>query len=162
MLIAHRQLAIIICYNEEMALIITSPLPVEGQTELNIQKKIDVRISAVEAERRCTSWLGNEICMGFMPSTPNFYVDDDGRAFWHIPVNFVTMNVGIIGRLGQVEMDVTTGEIIYGENEVELWYERAEELAKTLPPFKPKGIEDLPPEMIPPPHLRAPVIKLPE
>lgn len=135
-------------------------MPTEGQTELNIHKKIDVRISAAEAERRCNSWLCGEISMGFLATTPDFCVGEDGRSYWRVPINYATASVGIVGEVGEVEVDVTTGEISHDEAEIDLWYEQARRMVKTLPPFKPFGIEHLPPAMVPPPHLRAPVIKL--
>lgn len=132
------------------------PAPEKGQFAIDVQQVVDVKLSADEAQKRCRIWLMDEINMGFVSGTPEFMIGEDGRAVWHIPIIRTAPHVGHVGEVGHVDMDVQTGEIVVEDDEIEMWYVRGDKLSHKIPPFK---LLSLPDEMVPPPHLIAPVVK---
>lgn len=114
----------------------------------------DVRISAEDAEKRCCLWL-LDVNMGFMSGTAAF-VDEGGRSVWRVPVILTASHRGHVGQVGHADIDAQTGEIMVEDEEIEQWYKRSHELAKTVPPYKPLTV---PADMMPPPHLRASILE---
>lgn len=94
--------------------------------------------------------------MAFITDPPQFMINEDGRAVWRVPVMRCTTHAGIIGQIGHTDVDAQTGEIIIDDEEMGMWRGRNEKLLHKIPPFK---LHTVPPEMMPPPHLRAPVVE---
>ncbi len=68
-------------------------------------------------------------------------------------------HVGRVGEVGTVDVDVRTGEMANSPAGKDGIMQRARELVKTLPPYRH---QTLPEKFMPKPHMRAPMMQLPD
>lgn len=147
-----------LCYNDDMVHTLTvHPVPEVGRFEI-MPHVVEVTISAKEAEKICCVWLMDNINMAFLGDTPEFVINEGGTAVWRVPVLRCATHVGVVGQVGHADVDAKTGDMLVSDEEIKMWYVRGDELQDKIPPYK-SGTRPLPPEMIPPPHLRAPVVE---
>ena len=105
--------------------------------------KVDVAITADDARRQVNRWLYNEVAMLFIARTPSLVTGDNGHSpYWRVPVFYVTPSAGEVGQLGEIDVDVKTGEMNNTKQKEKEFFSVAKGLAKTLPPFKPDRFID--------------------
>ncbi|MEM7532993.1 MAG: hypothetical protein AAF639_12510 [Chloroflexota bacterium] len=72
----------------------------------------EVIITADDARRQVNRWLCNEVAMLFIARTPSLVTGDNGHSpHWRVPVFYVTPSAGEVGQLGEIDVDVKTGEM---------------------------------------------------
>lgn len=71
-------------------------------------------ISATEAQRRCNRWLLDNIKQPFRADEPEWVESE-----WRIPVVYVLEDVGIVGRVGHIQMNSQSGEITTSKREID-------------------------------------------
>lgn len=137
-----------------MSLVIETPLPKTGYVEGNYA--FEIVVSAKEAKRITDTWIHEEVATLLMAEEPTLIVTNDATV-WRVPIMYVSSRVGKVETVGEVDVDVRTGEI-YGKDP-ERMIERASVAAETLPPYKPRTHV---PEQFIPKHLpRAEMLILP-
>lgn len=118
-------------------------LPDSGPAEVQVKRNFTIHISATQARRKVNGWLAMKVSMTFLGDNPSLVIND--RIVWRVPILFTATHVGPVGTVGSVDVDVESGEILTMTANIEEMYCRAEELAKTLPPFK---LREVPPEYL--------------
>lgn len=112
-----------------------SSLSVPESVELDIRIHVTgkVAISAPVARRRVTrfvvSHIGNLLCAG----EPELVVDE--RFAWRVPVLLTLPGEGVLGQVGQVNVDAETGEVDIDPDLIEEIQRNARTLAaRSTPP----------------------------
>lgn len=70
-----------------------------------------VNIDAVAARRKVNGYLGREISMMMMGTTPALVYSED-RLVWRVPILITSPFRGQLGVIGVVDVDVRTSELI--------------------------------------------------
>ncbi len=118
-------------------------LPESGPVEIEIKRSFTIGISATRARRTVNGWLFLKVSTSMLGDTPSLVVAE--RVVWRVPILFTATHVGPVGRIGSVDVDIESGEVLAETADIEDMYCRIEELAKTLPPFK---LREVPPEYL--------------
>ena len=107
---------------------------IEGQTfhepgllTLSLEKTIEVRISAEEAERKVNQYVNVEISTQMHAAAPTFVVGD--IAYWQVPVHLTLPAFGDIGEVGTLRVDSVTGVIDTSLSIIQTIQDKAEQLA---------------------------------
>lgn len=125
-------------------------IPEKGKVELSLQRSFEIRVTAEEAQHQTRWWLRDEVSM-FLDAAPPLLVVGE-QVVWRVPVVFTAPGSGQAGVVGAIEVDVATGEMnTTPERKADIEHQ-AEEIAKRLPPYQPKGPvpEKYRPKHIPP------------
>jgi hypothetical protein len=142
-----------------MTIIIDSyVIPEKGKVELNVQRSFEIKITAEEARRQVNRWLHDNVTMLIRAEAPALVVSE--QIVWRVPAVFCVPDLGRVGVVGTVEVDVDAGTMAIPPDLGTELERKAEELAERLPPYQPKGPvpEKYRPRHIPP----APTIVLDE
>jgi hypothetical protein len=133
-------------------------LPDKGKVELNVQRSFEIKVTAEEARRRVNRWLHDHVTMLIGAELPTLVVGE--QVVWRVPVVFRVPDLGRVGVVGTIEVEVSSGVMSISTNLSAELETKAEELAQRLPPYQPKGPvpERYRPKHIPP----APTIVLDE
>lgn len=132
------------------------PTPEVGQLE--IHHTVDVRISAEQAREKVGFWLMDQVSMMMQAESPTFILGE--RAVWRVPAVQYSTHKGRVGKVGTVDIDAMTGEILADADEtIETFAPIAQEMLATLPPFK--RMASVPEQYIPQHLPRAPIAQLP-
>ena len=119
-------------------------LPEKGPVEIKVNVSFEIKVTAEEARRKVNRWLIDQVSLQMGGLKPALVLLGE-RVVWRVPVEFTAPSVGRAGIVGEVDVEVNTGEM-YSTPEVKRGIEqRATEIASSLPPFKPKK---LPPEYL--------------
>jgi hypothetical protein len=133
-------------------------IPEKGRVDLKVDRSFNIKLTAEEAQRRVDRWLLNEVSCLIGAGQPTLVVGE--RVVWRVPAWIGFPDVGRVGMVGTVEVDVETGEM-NNTSECQAEIEtRAEELAARLPPYYPKG--EVPAEYLAKNVPPAPELVLPE
>ncbi len=125
----------------------TYPVPETGQFDLAIERSVDIVVSAAKARRLVQRWAMENVTYMLQAKTPTLTVSE--RVVWRVPVNFTAPHVGQVGKVGEVDVDVQTGELL--NLSAEQMLQCTIELANKLPPYKPRTLRTkFIPEGIPP------------
>lgn len=103
--------------NREMAqaTITLSGEGVQDVQELNVQIFVEasVETSAKASRRRVTIWLASEVGNMLMAGTPELVISE--KTVWRLPVLMTSSEKGIVGQVGCVDVDASTGEPLADE-----------------------------------------------
>ena len=112
-------------------------IPEKGKVELNVKYSFEIKVTAEEARRQVDRWLLNEVSYMIGAEAPTLVVGE--QVVWRVPAWFSSPDVGRVGVVGTVEVDVTTGAM-NNSLECKAQLERgAQQLAARLPPYQPKA-----------------------
>lgn len=133
-------------------------IPEKGVVELNVQRSFEIKVTAEEARQQVNRWLHDHVTMLIGAESPTLVVGPN--VVWRVPAVFRVPDLGRIGAVGTVDVDVTSGVMALPPNLAAALESQAEVLTKRLPPYQPKEPvpEKYSPEHIPP----APLIILDE
>ena len=83
---------------------------VQNLNELNVQISVEavVNVDAKTARKRATAWLASEVGNMLMAGDPRLVIS--GITVWRLPVLLTSSQVGVIGEVGFVDVDASTGE----------------------------------------------------
>lgn len=85
-------------------------LPAAGQVEINVNLKAAVNITAVSARRKVNAFLATNVGNLLLAGEPVLSITE--RIVWRVPVDVTYPEDGRIGRVGEVDIDVETGELL--------------------------------------------------
>jgi hypothetical protein len=109
------------------------PIPASGRLELSVNISTDIKISADDARRRVNGYLLNSLSH-LMVSAREAELVIGERVLWRVPINHTLPGFGSIGRIGVIEVDVETGELIaLSIEQIEEMKRRAKTLAGSYP-----------------------------
>lgn len=107
------------------------PAPVGATLDIKIEISAPVNITAYVAQQKVTQFvirkIGNQLC----GDPPDLHVGD--RLCWSVPVVLGSPVKGIIGRVGEILVDVNTGELLVGKEKIEEITANAKSLAERCP-----------------------------
>lgn len=131
-------------------------VPNQGHVDLKVNVSFEIKVTAEEARRKVNRWLSEEISYLIDAEQPTLAVSD--LAVWRVPAWIGLPSLGRVGVIGNVEVDVETGEmknLPQCRQDIE---RRLEELRPHLPTAK-SVIRELPADYLtnlnPPPALLA-------
>jgi len=134
------------------------PLPERGPVKLSLDQTFAINVTAEEARRQVDRWLLMEVSCMMGAEPPTLVIGE--RIVWRVPAHFSAPQVGRVGAVGMVDVDVSTGEI-YSTAEAKKAIERcATELAAKLPPYQP--LPAIPATCVPQHLSPVPILVLPE
>jgi hypothetical protein len=106
--------------------------PPEGATvAIRIDVTAPVNITPFVARQKVTGFVIREISSQLRGHSPDLNVGE--RLCWSVPVVLTSPARGLVGRVGEILVDATTGELLTDGETVERIAEHAERLAQRSP-----------------------------
>jgi hypothetical protein len=84
--------------------------PKAGLLDLNVQVTANIHVTAQQACRQVSTFVGNEIADLLHGETPDLVVRQDGT-YWRVPVVLSSRSLGRIGVVGSIDVHVETGDL---------------------------------------------------
>lgn len=116
--------------------IILEPYAIPERGTFQIQETITIEVTADEAKRQVNRWLLHEVNLQMGAEPPILVVGE--RSVWRVPVYWSAPHIGHVGTVGNVEVDVLSGEMDNTAQRKAELMQRAQELAARLPPYQPR------------------------
>lgn len=98
-----------------------------GQVQLTIQVSSHIHYSAEAARRAVGRFVANEIAYLLRSGEPDLVVKE--RIVWRVPVELALPSYGMVGTVGQIDVDVETGELAVTPELIHQIQENAEQKA---------------------------------
>ena len=114
--------------------IILEPNAIPERGTFQIQETITIQVTANEAKRQVNRWLLHEVNSQMGAEQPILVVGE--RTVWRVPVYWSAPHVGHVGIVGNIEVDVLSGDMDRSEQRKAELIQRAQELAAGLPPYQ--------------------------
>lgn len=111
-------------------------VPERGTFTLSVNRSVEIVVTAEEARRRAKLWLIDEISYLMTASSPTLVVGE--RIVWRVPAVLTAPHVGSVGVVGDVDVDVETGEIHMTEAHRAALLTELGHLAQRVPPYTPR------------------------
>jgi hypothetical protein len=122
-MIPHR-----IGFDKEFAMdVAVNQLPRTGKLQIDIHVSADVNFSATAARRRVSRFVADEISYLMRGDEPNLVVAD--RIYWRVPVVLTFPGHGSVGAVGDIDVDVETGQLHITPELITEIQQRASDLA---------------------------------
>jgi hypothetical protein len=87
----------------------------EGQTMgVALERLSSPRYTAVAARRRVSGYVASNVSVLMGGEDPTLVLAD--RIVWRVPVVLTMPGHGVLGRVGEIDVDVETGEILVTED----------------------------------------------
>ena len=109
-------------------LIETEKLPERGPFNIRLDVSTTINMTAEEARRKVSVFVGNEIADLLSGETPDLIWLKNG-AYWRVPVVLSSRSLGRIGFVGFIDVDVETGELQLREQTTRSIEENAQRFA---------------------------------
>ncbi len=115
-----------------MAVNLQGGAPPPGVTlSIHIEMTAQVNITAFVARQKVTRFVITEISTQLLGETPALNVGE--RLCWSVPVVLTSPARGIVGKVGEICVDATTGELLLEEDTVQRMTEDVRRLAERSP-----------------------------
>lgn len=124
-----------------MSFVIDAPVPTLGRFEMNIA--FDIVVSAEEAKHIADDWVFDYVSNLTRAEAPTLVVTQSATV-WRVPLVFSAPQVGRVGIVDTVDVDIQTGNLL--NNDVEKMTEKLISLGEMLPPYIPRQ-HDVPDEL---------------
>jgi hypothetical protein len=105
--------------------------PQGGTVSIRIEITAPVNVTAFVARQKVTRFVVMEISTQLLGETPELSVGE--RLCWLVPVVLTSPARGIVGKVGEIAVDVTTGELLVDEQTVQRMTDDARRLAERSP-----------------------------
>lgn len=93
-------------------------IPRSGRMQMTINVSVDVNITATTARRQVNAFLATHVGNLLLANEPALTVTD--KVVWRVPIDLTNPVDGRIGRVGEVDVDVESGELLLTENQISL------------------------------------------
>jgi hypothetical protein len=140
-------------------------LPERGAVELTIQRSFEIKVTAEEARRKVISWLVDQVSYMVSAESPALMIGE--YIVWRVPVILTAPQVGRVGEIGAIHVDVQTGEMDNTPERITALQQWGLELGNRLPPYKSRGeapdeyvVKDMQPTHIKPNRKKNPNLSL--
>lgn len=90
--------------------VLMQQLPRSGKLEVDVKVTADVNVSAFSARQKVNAFLLNEVSYMMHADNPALVLAD--RILWRVPVVLSLTSRGDIGQVGQIDVDVETGQML--------------------------------------------------
>jgi hypothetical protein len=136
--------------------VILNHYPILQTGTFEIRRTVTVAVSAESARRQVHRWLLLEVSHMMGADEPTLVAGD--RACWRVPVHLSAPQVGLVGQVGEIDVDAITGEMMSVAAQKVTIEQRARELMHKLPPFRTQST--IPDAYLPRPGQHAPQLIL--
>ena len=106
-------------------------VPEAAKVDINISMSAQANITAFVARQKVSQFVIQEISNQLRADTPDLVVGN--RLCWSVPVVLTSPSKGVVGRVGEIQLDATTGEILADAAMVQEFAEHAERLVARSP-----------------------------
>src|SRR5882672_1568513 len=108
-------------------------LPANSTLDINIRVTQPLNVTAFSAQQRVTQYVMQHLSTQLGADTPELTVGE--RVYWSVPVVFTLPGKGVLGRVGMLQVDAGTGELMTDPRTEQEMMRHAEQLAQraTLP-----------------------------
>jgi hypothetical protein len=107
-------------------------VPPQGATlSIRLELTAQANITPFVARQKVTRFVVMEISSQLMADTPELVVG--GRLCWSVPVVLTSPGRGVVGRVGEIAVDATTGELLVEQDTVRRMADDARRLAERSP-----------------------------
>ena len=96
--------------------------------EIDIKVRAQTQVSATAAQRKVSRLVLDRVSNLLCGNAPTLVVAE--RLRWRVPVWMGFPKLGLVGKVGEIDVDVETGEMIFDESTLEEMRERADALAR--------------------------------
>ena len=107
-----------------------------GQVQIQVTLSAVVNTSAVTARRKVNAFLATHVGNLLLAAEPALTMTE--RIVWRVPVDVTDPIDGRLGRVGEVDVDVTSGELLLTAEQISELEENALRLT-ARPPLSPTG-----------------------
>jgi hypothetical protein len=136
--------------------VILNHYPVVQTGTFEIRRTVTVAVPAENARRQIQRWLLLEVSHMMGADEPTLVVGE--CTFWRVPVHLSTPQAGIVGPVGEIDVDAITGEMINVAAQKAIIEQKARSLIVNLPPFRSHST--VPDAYLPHSDRRAPQLDL--
>lgn len=106
-------------------------VPKSGHLEIDIKLSADVTVSAFVAKQKVNLFLATEVGNLLHAGEPSLAIAE--KIFWRVPVMFSLPSTGPVGQVGEIDVDVESGEVQITPSLIESITRHAETLAARTP-----------------------------
>ena len=107
-------------------------LPETGVLTVQVDRTIEIDVSADKAQRKVSVFVLTEIGNLLHGETP--ILVDGERVAWRVPVHLTRPSFGNMGQVGHIDVDVKSGELLVDPQVISLIERNAENLVERLAP----------------------------
>jgi len=108
------------------------PIPQSGRLDVEVSISAVVSLSAEEARRKVNRFVHREISYLMRGDPPSLVVAD--RVYWRVPVILAFPSHGPLGTVGNIDVDIETGELNVSADCMAEIQHCAQELAARISP----------------------------
>ncbi|MBK8050800.1 MAG: hypothetical protein IPK16_29065 [Anaerolineales bacterium] len=105
-----------------------SNMPQSAQLEVSIHLSAPLRVTAAEARRRVSRLVISEVGNLLYGGEPTLAIGE--RICWHVPVLLGYPDVGVVGQVGVLDVDVETGAVLVTPEQLTALFDYALYLAE--------------------------------
>ena len=87
--------------------------PRSGRLDVDVRLSCEINYTAVAARRRVSGYVASNVSVLMGGEDPTLVLAD--RIVWRVPVVLTMPGHGVLGRVGEIDVDVETGEILVTE-----------------------------------------------
>lgn len=102
-------------------------LPRSGQVHMDIGVNADINVGAAMARRRVNAFLATRVGNLLLADDPVMVLTD--RIVWRVPVDLTAPSKGRLGRVGEIDVAVESGELLVDDVQLEGMRHRVNGLA---------------------------------
>jgi hypothetical protein len=99
---------------------------------MDIHLSAEVNVTAAVARRKVNAFLATHVGNLLLADDPALTLGD--RIVWRVPVDLTAPPAGRLGRVGEVDVDVESGELLLNEAQIAEIQQRAYPLAASSSP----------------------------
>lgn len=111
-----------------MVEMIAPPLPRLADLEIDIRVRAHIHVTAFSAQRKVSRLMLDRVSNLLCGNEPTLIVSD--RLRWRVPVWLGFPATGLVGKVGELDVDVETGEVLFDQRLLQEIAERADVLAE--------------------------------
>lgn len=111
-------------------------LPERGLVKLTINQDFEINVTAEEARRQVDRWLFDEVSYMMTAETPVLVLGEG--VVWRVPAILTASQVGRVGSVGTVDVDVQTGQMDDKPENIAALQQAGIDLGNRLPPYQPR------------------------
>lgn len=102
--------------------------PESGPLDIEIKLSANIQVTSEAARRQVSVFVGNHIADLLHGDTPDLVLRESG-VFWRVPVVLSSRSMGRIGPVGQIDVNVETGDLNITEQTIPEIEDRAHRFA---------------------------------
>jgi hypothetical protein len=127
--------------NGSTSITLTGPgLAIGKRLDIIVSVSATIEIDAVTAQRKVTAWLVGEVGNLLMGDAPALVIGQ--RTVWRVPVLLTSPSRGVIGQVGAVDVDATSGQVLADSQVAQEISTHARNLARSTAPSARAGLQE--------------------